>query len=63
MADTINVLRTLVNKSDVRDWSAANGYDVIEAGDTLVVGEYTLTFSEDGRLDFVEQRTPAGKPL
>jgi predicted RNA-binding protein with PUA-like domain len=63
VADILTTLNTLVNKDDARHWAAVNNYEAIEQDDTMIIGDYVLTFNLDGRLSFVERRVPEGNAL
>ncbi len=63
MADIDSVLRTLINKEDVRQWAAVNNAEIIEEGDYLFrIGDFAVIFDAYGKVATVERRAEHSEP-
>ncbi|QBZ72295.1 hypothetical protein SEA_CIRCINUS_8 [Streptomyces phage Circinus] len=64
MADIDSILKTLVDKDDVRRWAAVNNIEITEKGDSaFVVGDFTVVFDDYGKVFFVERRPEHTEPI
>jgi hypothetical protein len=64
VADIDNILRTLIDKDDVRQWAAVNNTELVEEGDYIFrVGEFAVIFDAYGKVAGVERRAEHDEPI
>ncbi|AVD99212.1 hypothetical protein SEA_BILLNYE_7 [Streptomyces phage BillNye] len=63
MAEIDSILRTLIDKDDVRQWAAVNNTELVEEGEYIFrVGDFAVIFDEYGKVAAVERRAEHDEP-